>query len=116
MAREYREAAQRGESLGLNESELVVYDALTNNDSAVRELGDEVLKKIAFELTEKLRNSTSVDGKGARAFERSRGIRSASRSVDTSTPRTNKRKRLDWSSSKRNGCQMSGRSNQSGSQ
>lgn len=61
MAKEYREAAKRGESLGLNESELAFYDALSDNDTAVRELGDEVLKKIAFELTEKLRNSTSVD-------------------------------------------------------
>lgn len=61
MAREFREAAKRGENLGLNESELSFYDALANNESAVRELGDEALKKIAFELTEKLRNSTSVD-------------------------------------------------------
>jgi type I restriction enzyme R subunit len=61
MAKELREAAMRGEHLGLNESELAFYDALANNESAVRELGDEVLKKIAFELTEKLRNSTSVD-------------------------------------------------------
>jgi type I restriction enzyme R subunit len=37
------------------------YDALANNDSAVREMGDETLKRIAFELTEKLRASTSVD-------------------------------------------------------
>jgi type I restriction enzyme, R subunit len=61
MAKEYREAAKRGENLGLNESELSFYDALANNESAKRELGDEVLKKIAFELTERLRNSTSVD-------------------------------------------------------
>jgi type I restriction enzyme, R subunit len=61
MAKALREAAMRGEHLGLNESELAFYDALSNNESAVRELGDEVLKKIAFELTEKLRNSTSVD-------------------------------------------------------
>lgn len=61
MAKEFREAAKRGENLGLNESELAFYDALANNESAVRELGDDVLKKIAFELTEKLRNSTSVD-------------------------------------------------------
>jgi len=61
MAQEFREAAKRGEKLGLNESELAFYDALANNESAVRELGDEVLKQIAFELTEKLRNSTSVD-------------------------------------------------------
>ncbi|RYU61421.1 type I restriction endonuclease subunit R [Methylolobus aquaticus] len=61
MAKEFREAAKRGENLGLNESELAFYDALANNESAVRELGDDVLKKIAFELTEKLRSSTSVD-------------------------------------------------------
>jgi type I restriction enzyme R subunit len=61
MAKEFREAAMRGERLGLNESELAFYDALADNESAVRELGDEVLKKIAFELTAKLRNSTSVD-------------------------------------------------------
>lgn len=35
--------------------------ALANNESAVRELGDGILKKIAVEITEKLRNSTSVD-------------------------------------------------------
>ncbi len=61
MAKEFREAAKRGEILGLNESELAFYDALANNESAVRELGDDILKKIAFELTEKLRKSTSVD-------------------------------------------------------
>src|SRR5262249_36425875 len=61
MAQEFREAAFRGEKLGLNESELAFYDALADNESAVRELGDETLKKIALELTEKLRNSTTVD-------------------------------------------------------
>jgi len=61
MAKEFREAALRGDKLGLNQSELAFYDALTDNESAVRELGDEVLKKIAVEVTEKLRNSTSVD-------------------------------------------------------
>jgi type I restriction enzyme R subunit len=61
MAKEFREAAKRGEKLGLNNSELAFYDALADNESAVRELGDEILKKIALELTEKLRNSTTVD-------------------------------------------------------
>ena len=61
MAKEFREAAQRGNKLGLNDSELAFYDALADNESAVRELGDEALKKIAIEVTEKLRNSTSVD-------------------------------------------------------
>jgi type I restriction enzyme R subunit len=61
MAKEFREAAKRGEYLGLNESELAFYDALADNESAVRELGDDILKKIAHELTDKLRNSTTVD-------------------------------------------------------
>ena len=37
------------------------YDALVNNESAVRELSDEILKKIAHELTENLRQSLTVD-------------------------------------------------------
>lgn len=61
MAKEFRESAKRGESLGLNESELAFFDALADNESAVRELGDPVLKQIALELTQKLRNSTTVD-------------------------------------------------------
>jgi len=61
MAKGFQEAAKRGEKLGLNDSELAFYDALADNESAVRELGDEILKKIALELTEKLRNSTTVD-------------------------------------------------------
>ena len=61
MAKELRDAAMRGDSLGLNESELAFYDALADNESAVQELGDEPLKKIARELTERLRNSATVD-------------------------------------------------------
>ena len=61
MAKEFREAAKRGEKLGLNDSELAFYDALAENESAIRKLGDEILKKIALELTEKLRHSTTVD-------------------------------------------------------
>lgn len=61
MAREFRAAAERGDALGLNESELAFYDALADNESALRELGDAILKKIAVEITEKLRNSTTVD-------------------------------------------------------
>jgi type I restriction enzyme R subunit len=61
LAKEFREAAKRGDELGLNESELAFYDALADNESAVRELGDDILKKIAHELTDKLRNSTTVD-------------------------------------------------------
>ncbi len=61
LAKEFREATKRGESLGLNLDEIAFYDALANNESAVRELGDEVLKKIAQEIADKLRKSTTVD-------------------------------------------------------
>ncbi|MDY0213807.1 MAG: type I restriction endonuclease subunit R, partial [Desulfuromonadaceae bacterium] len=61
MAKDFQEALKRDEALGLNPDEVAFYDALANNASAVRELGDEILKKIAIEITQKLRNSTSVD-------------------------------------------------------
>ncbi len=61
MARKFREASSRGEQLGLSDDEVKLYDALTNNASAVRELTDETLKKIAHELTENLKRNLSVD-------------------------------------------------------
>ncbi|OIQ79332.1 hypothetical protein GALL_389240 [mine drainage metagenome] len=61
MAKQFRDAANRGEELGLNDDEIRFYDALADNESAVRELGDEILKKIAHELTESLRQNLSVD-------------------------------------------------------
>jgi type I restriction enzyme R subunit len=61
MAKKFRAVAERGEELGLTEDEIRFYDALANNESAVRELSDETLKKIAHELTENLRQNMSVD-------------------------------------------------------
>lgn len=61
MAKKFQEAAQRGESLGLNIDELSFYDALATNEAAVRELGDATLKKIAVELTQNLCKSITVD-------------------------------------------------------
>jgi len=61
MARKFRDAASRGEQLGLSEDEVRFYDALANNESAVRELTDETLKKIAHELAENLRKNLTVD-------------------------------------------------------
>lgn len=61
MAKKFREAASRGETLGLTEDEVRFYDALASNESAVLQLTDEVLKKIAHELTESLRQNLSVD-------------------------------------------------------
>lgn len=61
MAKEFQEEMMREAELGLNPDEIAFYDALANNESAVRELGDDILKKIAIEITEKLRKSTTVD-------------------------------------------------------
>ena len=61
MARKFRAAVNRGDELGLNDDEVRFYDALADNESAVRELSDETLKKIAHELAENLRNNLSVD-------------------------------------------------------
>ncbi|MCD8455722.1 type I restriction endonuclease subunit R [Xylella taiwanensis] len=61
MAKEFQATLEREATLGLTHDEIAFYDALANNESAVRELGDEVLKKIAIEITEKLRASTTVD-------------------------------------------------------
>ncbi|MGE4502611.1 MAG: HsdR family type I site-specific deoxyribonuclease [Thiomicrospira sp.] len=61
MAKAFQAEMAREAELGLNPDEIAFYDALSNNESAVRELGDETLKKIAVEVTEKLRQSTTVD-------------------------------------------------------
>ena len=61
MAKKFREAASRGEALGLTEDDVRFYDALANNESAVRELTYETLKKIAHKLTETRRQNLAVD-------------------------------------------------------
>nr|WP_201360624.1 type I restriction endonuclease subunit R [Dictyobacter formicarum] len=61
MAEEFKAAAERGEDLGLNAEEMAFYDALGTNQAAVRELGDDILRKIAVELTDQLRKNISVD-------------------------------------------------------
>ena len=61
MAKDFQAEMEREASLGLNPDEIAFYDALANNESAVRELGGDTLKQIAREITEKLRKSTTVD-------------------------------------------------------
>nr|WP_234278032.1 type I restriction endonuclease subunit R [Halomonas desiderata] len=61
MAKQIKVEMAREQDLGLSPDEVAFYDALATNESAVRELGDETLKKLAVEVTEKLRKSTTVD-------------------------------------------------------
>lgn len=61
LAKQMREARSRGEKLGLIEDEEAFYDALEVNDSAVKVLGDEVLKTLARELVETVRRNATID-------------------------------------------------------
>lgn len=61
LAKDMREANQRGEALGLTEDELAFYDALETNDSAVQVLGDETLRTIARELVRDVRRNVTID-------------------------------------------------------
>lgn len=61
LAREMREADQRGEGLGLTEEEIEVYDALEVSDSAVQVLGDETRRTIAQELVRAVWNNVTID-------------------------------------------------------
>jgi len=61
LAKDLREANQRGEKLGLTDDEVAFYDALEANDSAVAVLGDETLRLIAQELVKAVRNSITID-------------------------------------------------------
>ena len=61
MAKEMQAAMLRHEELGLNPDEEAFYDALADRPEVLLNMGDATLKKLASELTEKLRNSTTVD-------------------------------------------------------
>lgn len=61
LAKEFEARQKRGEELGLNPAEMAFYDALVRNESAVREMGDDVLMKLAKDITDKLRKSVTID-------------------------------------------------------
>ena len=63
LAKDIRQAQTRGKELGLSDDEIAFYDALSDNESAKDLLGDEVLKKIAREVTETVKQNTSIDWK-----------------------------------------------------
>lgn len=61
LAKAIKVEKEQGKNLGLNSDEEAFYDALAENESALRELGDETLKKMALELVVMLRKNTSID-------------------------------------------------------
>ena len=61
LAKEMKIEHERGATLGLRDDELAFYDAVCQNDSAVMELGDDVLKQIAQELVTVVRENATVD-------------------------------------------------------
>jgi type I restriction enzyme R subunit len=61
MAKDFQKALRRNEVLHLSADEIAFYDALAERPAVLKQMGDGTLKKLASELTEKLRASTSVD-------------------------------------------------------
>ena len=61
LAKQMKTEHDRGETLGLRDDELAFYDAVCQKDSAVMELGDDVLKRIAHELVDVVRANATVD-------------------------------------------------------
>jgi len=61
LAKKMRDASKRGKGLGLSDDELAFYDALEVNDSAVKVLGDEILRMIARELVQTVHNNVTID-------------------------------------------------------
>jgi type I restriction enzyme R subunit len=56
------EAANRqGEDLGLTDDEVVFYDILAQNESAVKAMGNDELNVIAAELVTNVRKSVTID-------------------------------------------------------
>jgi type I restriction enzyme R subunit len=61
MAKELRKEDEKLEASGLSEEEIAFYDALIDNESAKKVMSDEVLRKIASELVEKVKRNASID-------------------------------------------------------
>ena len=61
LAKEMEEDLAQASKLGLNPDEIAFYRALIQNESAVKELGDNNLKELAKYVTGQLRKSTTVD-------------------------------------------------------
>lgn len=61
IAREVKEAQQKGEKMNLSEDELAFYDALADNESAKQVLGDTSLRTMAKLLVQQVRKNVAID-------------------------------------------------------
>ncbi len=61
LAEEINKQALRGDQLGLTSDEIAFYDAITQNGSAVLELGDETLRKLTHELVMAVKKNAKLD-------------------------------------------------------
>ena len=61
LAKTIREAVGRGEASGLREDEVAFYDALADNESARDVMQDDILKQIARELADRIKEKASLD-------------------------------------------------------
>ncbi len=61
LAEEMNAHAQRSNELGLSSDEVAFYDAITQNGSAVLELGDETLRKLTHEVVEAVKKKATLD-------------------------------------------------------
>jgi len=61
LAKQMRNDAKRHEELGLAEDEIAFYDALEENEAAVRDMRHETLVQLAQELTMKVRGNVRID-------------------------------------------------------
>ena len=69
IAKQFNEAARRGEEVNLNDAELAFYDALETNEASVRKLGDEILvsfleSSLAFDSNSQVRFQKGHTGLG----------------------------------------------------
>jgi type I restriction enzyme R subunit len=61
IAKEIKESDNIAKEMNLTEDELAFYDALETNDSAVKVLGDDILRTIAHEIAEKVKANATID-------------------------------------------------------
>ena len=61
MANELRQMRTEEDNLGLTEDEIAFYDALTDDETVKELMNDEILVKIAQELTQAIRSNVTID-------------------------------------------------------